>query len=357
MATTRKSDSSPHILILGAGITGLSAALALSHSHNQPKTLSNPSPPQITILEIRPTPSTLGGAVNLTTTALRHLDHLEVYSVIKQSNYGAECHVIDLFDLHTSQRIAGVDFTGFDGSGVPASTGGKAYISRRIMRSDLQSALVEAVSRLPNVSIQWGCKTVRIDETDSNVTLYYEHLNAQQHSSIAGTILLGCDGIHSALRTLHVEPSRSPTYTGIAVAMAFTSLPPLPGSPPDRGTSLLPWRDTGLASSRRGSFMASYFESTRQEQYVCAVMQTEEVQHREGWTATGKEQEQMRREILHRFDVPGDLGQVCAQLVKSAREWRLYPVFALPPHGEWASVGGRCLLLGDAAHAVSGGGW
>ena len=131
--------SPPHILILGAGITGLTTALALSHPHNLSKTPSlHPSmAPKITILEIRPTPSTLGGAVNLTPTARRHLDHLGIPPIIQRNDYGADCCVIDLFDLYTSQRVSGIDFRGRDGHGIPARTGGKAYTARRIMRSDL----------------------------------------------------------------------------------------------------------------------------------------------------------------------------------------------------------------------------
>ena len=90
------------------------------------------------------------------------------------------------------------------------------------------------MKQLPNVSIRWGCKPVCIDETESGVTVHYEHVEAQTNQQyearIEGDGLLGRDGIHSTARSFLVEPSRKPSYTGIAVAMAFTSLS-TPGSP------------------------------------------------------------------------------------------------------------------------------
>jgi 2-polyprenyl-6-methoxyphenol hydroxylase-like FAD-dependent oxidoreductase len=39
-------------------------------------------------------------------------------------------------------------------------------------------------------------------------------------------------------------------------------------------------------------------------------------------------------------------------LVNDIDEWFLYPVYLLPPDGKWSID--RVMLLGDAAHAVSG---
>ena len=358
------------ILIMGAGISGLTSVLALSHPHNLPP--STP-PPNITIAEVRPTPSTIGGAVNLTPNALRHLDHLGVYSIILKHNYGAECRVIDLFDLYTGQRISGIDFSGPDGNGIGRSDGteGSEYFSRRIIRHELQSALLEAVGKLPNVKILWGRKCTRISETGDNVTLHFAEDPA--HSPLTAALLIGCDGIHSAARTLLVEPTRKQTYTGIAVAMAFADLT----STSSTTTPLpLPWHTTALASSRQGSFMASYYEPTRTKQYVCAVMETPEVRDREGWKVkSAAEQERMRADILGRFK--SEAMPICAELVGRVGKdgWVLYPVYELGAGGRWVSDGqtakdngdghadddgkgesggggGRCILLGDAAHAM-----
>ena len=354
---------------MGAGITGLTSALALSHPHNLPQ--STP-PPKITIVEVRPTPSTIGGAVNLTPNALRHLNHLGVYSIIRQHNYGAECRVIDLFDLYTGQRVAGIDFSGPDGNGIGRSDGikGSEYFSRRIMRHELQSALLEAVGRLPNVEIIWGRKCTRITQNRDDIMMEFAENHAQ--STLRADMLVGCDGIHSSARSLLVEPTRKQNYTGIAVAMAFADLS---ASSIDKGAPSgqlsLPWDATALANSRQGSFMASFYEPGRSKQYVCAVMETPEVREREGWKVkSDSDREKMLGNILSRFRSAAM--PVCAELIERAGEWLLYPVYELGPGGRWVGGGGaandddkeedgnegggdgggRCILLGDAAHAM-----
>lgn len=42
-----------------------------------------------------------------------------------------------------------------------------------------------------------------------------------------------------------------------------------------------------------------------------------------------------------------------ATMIEDAGEWSLYPVYVLPGEGKWISPGGKCILVGDAAHAVS----
>ena len=99
------------ILIMGAGITGLTSALALGMHLPEPK-------PKVTIIEVRPTPSNIGGAVNLTPKALRYLDYLGVFQSMVSKGAGAECHTIDLFDMYSGAKISEVDFRGANGDGI-----------------------------------------------------------------------------------------------------------------------------------------------------------------------------------------------------------------------------------------------
>lgn len=317
-----------HILILGAGITGLSTALALSQTLPSPR-------PQITIFEVRSSPSTIGGAVNLTPKALRYLDRLGVYPILTAKGQGAECRTIEMFDLYSGTRYAEVGFQGKDGDGVGRE--GSRYFARRVLRSEIQSALLERASATDGVDVVFGKKVVRIEETPDGVDLTFE-----DGETVTGDCLLGCDGIHSATRTLLVDPGRKPTYTGISVAMgmaAQTSETPPP-----------PWTTTGLITSRRGSLMCSYFEPDKGAHFIGAVIEIADVGSREGWRVRGTDQEAIKSDLLERFR--SQAMPTNEKILEAVREWTLYPVFTLPEGGKWRSAGGRAVLLGDSAHAV-----
>ncbi|KAK4501930.1 hypothetical protein PRZ48_007740 [Zasmidium cellare] len=316
------------IVIIGAGITGLSSAIALKKYLPDPK-------PIITIVETRSAPSTIGGAVNLTPKALRYLDHLGVLEVLHAEGAGAECRAIELFDLYTGSKTADLDFRGRDGDGI-GKTGSKKYFAMRVMRKELQRALLKVMGEQEGCELLFGKDVVDIEESTDGVRVGFKG-----GQSIHGDVLLGCDGIHSCVRSLLIDKDRKPTYTKIATSMAVSNV---------RRENQLRWDATALISSRRGSFMASYFEKSRKQQYIAVVLETEEVNSREGWKVKGADQAEVKRQILERFDnkaIPE-----LRQLVEDAGDWTLYPVYKLPHGGRWTAPGGRCILLGDAAHAV-----
>lgn len=317
------------VVIIGAGITGLSSAIALNKYSPSPK-------PTITIVEIRSAPSTIGGAVNLTPKALRYLDHLGVLKILQDEGAGAECKSIELFDLYTGSKTAELDFKGRDGDGI-GRKGSKKYFAMRIMRWQLQKALLQVAREQAGCEILFGKETVGIEESAEGVCVDFA-----DGQKIRGDLLLGCDGIHSCVRGLLVDRERKPTYTGIATSMATSRV---------RQDKQLRWETTGLISSRRGSFMASYFERTQTQQYIAVVLETEAVSSREGWRVKGSDQAEVKRQILSRFD--NEVMPELRELIEHAGDWTLYPVYSLPPGGRWISPGGKCILLGDAAHAVS----
>jgi salicylate hydroxylase len=203
------------------------------------------------------------------------------------------------------------------------------------MRRELLQALLETAAKSTNIEVRYGTKTTSIQETESSITITLE-----DGSTITGDLLLGCDGIHSTVRTLHIEPSRKPVYSGIAVAMSSSPIGP---------EHKVRFKDTALYSSRRGSLMVSFFEPSRTAMYMAAVMETAEVQSREGWKAKGEDQEVIRKGIMERFG--SNAVPELKPLIEDVKEWFLYPVYKLTPKGKWATD--MAMLLGDAAHAVS----
>jgi salicylate hydroxylase len=316
-------SSVPEVVILGGGICGLAAALALTK-------YVSPSP-NISIFELRSEPATIGGAINLTPNALRYLDYLGVVEIIKQRDFGANVDKIELFSIRTGARLGELDFTNASEEGKGFGT--PPYKGLRIMRAELIRGLLQAVAKLENIELKYGKKAVELREASEVATVTFE-----DGSEMSGNLILGCDGIHSAARRF-VDPDRTPVYSGIAVAYTFAKI---------REGLEVP-QDTLLCSSQQGSFMVSHYQPSRKNLYLGAVMEVAEVSSKEGWRAKGADQDAVRRDIKRRLG--GGAMSVVDALIEDAGDWFLYPVYRLPPKGRWAKD--NVMLLGDAAHAVS----
>lgn len=73
--------------------------------------------PNIKVFEISPVLKTIGGAVNLTPNALRLLDHLGAFEVMKEQQMGMTINYLEVFDLY-SVKLAESDFRGPNGDGI-----------------------------------------------------------------------------------------------------------------------------------------------------------------------------------------------------------------------------------------------
>lgn len=311
--------------VLGGGISGIASAIGLA---------SLPSKPQVTVFEVKAEPSTIGGALNLTPNALRILDHLGVLDVVRQKQYGATIGTIQLFDLYTAASFGSIDFMGRDGDG----HGKPPFKALRIMRGELLDALLETAGKCQNIAIKYGHKATAITEDPKTVRITFE-----SGQSITTDVLLGCDGIHSAVRSLLLDPTREPVYSGIAVAFAFSPIDP-------KDALKLFFDDTTVVTSRHGSFLGSFYNAARDSLYIGGVMEKANVDSREGWKAKGDDQARVREDIKERFS--GSKIKELDRLIENAGDWYLYPVYKLPPRGIWAGKHSRIMILGDASHAM-----
>lgn len=324
-----------HILILGAGPAGLSAALALSQLSDTPSSTSTDEL-QITVLELRPEPSTLGGSINLTPLAMRYLDRLGVGARLRPR--GVAVRAIDMLSLRTG-RLMGSLWPDVD-----------ALRARRI---DLVSCMLEAIAERKNVSVRFGLRVTEIREEGDVDGEGRIVLALQSGEQIAGDVLLGCDGLHSAARKLHVEPERKEVYSGKAVAYGFVDTPAAEHADVRRADGEPAIRDTALVSGQHGALVLSFYQPSRDSLYLGGVMgMTDEHEgSKEGWRARGGDKSKVREDILARFK--GDSIPGFSRLIQKCEDWCLFPVYRLPPNGRWSR--GRAILLGDAAHAVSRG--
>jgi 2-polyprenyl-6-methoxyphenol hydroxylase-like FAD-dependent oxidoreductase len=308
-----------HITILGAGISGLSAAIALTQSLSSVK---------IIVHEIRSAPQTIGGAVNLTPNALRYLSRLGVLPKLA----GRFCPV-DKIEIASHRTGAYLGCINFD---FPASDGFKGM---RVRRAEVLRASVERWKELGG-EIRFGSRAISIEKTqDEKVKVEFEGGVVEM-----ADLVLGCDGIQSFVRTTFVQPERKPVYSGVAAAYGLLQCGGI-------DLSSLEIEATKLFSSRRGSLLLSYTNPGKTQLYVAAVMETAEVGSREGWKAKGADQVAVRKDIFDRFCKSGPLAAKLGEVVEKVDDWFLFPVYKLPPHGIWSR--GNVLLIGDAAHAVS----
>lgn len=301
-----------HVLIIGAGTSGLASALAL-HALGI----------SCTVYELRATPSTIGGAINLTPNALRCLDHLGVLEHLQGK--GCTTRSIEIFSALSGQRIGELSFRNTDKF---------QYHALRIPRIQLMQALLEVLEGT-TVKIEYGKKLVALAESEASVEATFED------GSIAkGDILLGCDGIHSNVRMKLVDPNRAPVYSNTATAYGMVPVSSI--------SSPIHFEDTSVNSARRGSLLTAFCDADKQTLYFAAVMEVKSELNHEGWKAQGSDQETIRKEINSRFG--GLKLPFLVEMVEKVEDLFFYPVYVLPPGGQWSFD--RVMLLGDAAHAV-----
>ncbi|KAF5601774.1 salicylate hydroxylase [Fusarium pseudocircinatum] len=322
-----------HILIIGAGPAGLAAALALS------QTTIQGFPPCLTILELRPKVETLGGTILLTPLALRYLDALGVGSRLRK--LGIPVRGVDVVALRTG-RTLGQMFPGTD--------------ALRVMRHQLIQCMVDAVAELPKdrVTLRYGARVTDIQQVDDQgddggtvrVDVQFDADKSQE--SISCDVLLGCDGIHSFVRSTVVDRERKKTYSGRAIVYGYVDSDSTGqiGVTTSHGKPTL--QDSTLIQGQHGSFLMTYFEPSREKVYALAIMpMAENPGAREGWRAFGEDKAALKKDVVARFK-GGSINGLESMINES--DWYFYPVYMLPPEGRWNKW--RVLLLGDAAHAM-----
>jgi salicylate hydroxylase len=318
------------VAVLGGGIAGLTTALALTKytSASQP-------PPLITIYEIRPQPATIGGAVNLTPNALRLLSHLGALQEIRTRKYGAECPAVEVFDLYSGTKIAESSFRGPEGKGL----GTPPFTALRITRGEALKGVLAAIEKCKNIRLVCGKKTVAIAEDGEGV-----HLRFEDGETASADILVGCDGIHSVTRLMHVEPERKSMYSGICNAFGFA-----PRRKTDAGEyEATHFETSGMNFGRRGMLLTSFHDATKDSIYVGALMQVPDIASRDGWKAAGADAEKTRNDMLERYS--GAANPLIEHVIQDAEDLYLWPVFTLSKGGKWATD--RVMLIGDSAHAM-----
>jgi 2-polyprenyl-6-methoxyphenol hydroxylase-like FAD-dependent oxidoreductase len=306
-------------LIIGAGPAGLATALRLKQALGV----------EPVVYEIRSEPTTLGGAVQLPPNGLRLIEQLGLSKAILARGLSS-----GRLQLHSMQGEVLADWDRTDGVRKTTEHG---YM--RILRNDLLQILLDAVQE-HGIAVHYSKSVTRIVETDTDVAVTFS-----DGSTDSGDVLLGCDGIHSAVRTLLIDPEAKPEYSGIANMFGL-----LPVSTQEMGI------DPALHATitPHGLVAVSPYTATADHLYwfFSRSVPLPESASRDGWEAVSKHEVDGFKERLLGIlaDATGDWNGKLRKIICDTDRVKFYPLYKMPQNCKWSSR--RSILLGDAAHAM-----
>jgi salicylate hydroxylase len=291
--------------ILGGGIGGLAAALALHRAGRE-----------VAVFEQARQFARVGADVNLTPNAVRALDRLGLGAALRGTA------------ARPTHRISRMWDTGEETSRLPMSDAAEAKYGApqlTIHRADLLRALEDA---LPAGTIRLAHRAERIAGDADGVTIGFA---GGEQARVAA--LIGADGIHSVLRAA-LFGADAPRFTGIVSYRAVVPAERLEGQP-DLGAFTKWWGPS------REVQIVTFPLSLGREIFVFATTPQDDWRH-ESWTMPGDVDE--LREVYRDFHPEARrLLAACDTVLKTA----LYDRDPLPA---WSL--GRATLLGDAAHPM-----
>ncbi len=297
-----------NIIIAGAGIGGLSAAISLQQSGRTVK-----------IYEQAPELGEIGAGIMLTPNAVKALNALGLETHLAELAVEPEHSVYRRFDTAEEMMRAPL-------KDKMLATYRARYF--HIHRADLHKMLMDSVLERDSNAIVVDHALVDFEQDSTRVIAKFDNKN-----SVEGDVLIGCDGIRSALRQ-SMFGVEEPRFTG---QVAYRGMVPADGLP---ATVVEPVSVSWLGEHKH---IIQYGVRGRTYINYVAIVATET------WTEEGWNRPADVSEVVNTFsgwheDV---LALLKATPPDNCYQWGL---FDRDPTTQWTN--GRVSLLGDAAHPM-----
>ena len=292
------------VIVAGAGIGGLAAALALAQRGFR-----------VEVLEQAGEIGEIGAGIQLAPNAFAAFDALGV---------GAQARSRAVY----TDRLVMMDAV--DESVVGEIPTGAAFRERFanpyavIHRADVHRSLLEGVRAQGSVEVSTSTRVVRFEQDENGVVVF--DAGGGEHRGVA---VIGCDGVKSAIRAQtvgdDVRVSGHVVYRAVVDAADF---------PAD-----LRWNDAAVWVGPDCHLV--HYPLRGGDQYNVVV--TFHSRERETWSVS----EGSRDEVLSYF---AGIGRRARRLIDLPKSWKRWATADREPIATWSH--GRSTLLGDAAHPL-----
>lgn len=299
-------QSNPRILIAGAGLGGLTAALALLRKGFD-----------VEVYERAADLKEVGAGVQLAANGTRVLLELGLDRELHDIGTVLSGKAIRLWNTGRTWNFIDLGATSVERYGAPYLT---------FHRADLHDLLVRAVRREKPDAIRLNAAAAGFEPNGDRVQLILE--NGERP---AGDALIGADGVHSKIRQALFGADRA-SFTG---CMAWRGLVPMAGLPESVS------RSSGTFWLGPGAHIVTYPVRKGEVLNVIGVINREDWKF-ESWTTPGTTEE-----CLSDFAGWHDDVQAMVRGITIPYKWALV---VREPLDQWSV--GRVSLLGDAGHST-----
>jgi len=300
------ADIARKIIVVGAGLGGLTLALSLLRAGFE-----------VVVLEQASRLGEVGAGIQISANGARVLHGLGMEDVLGQVAFRPEKGEIRHWQTGETLITRPLGDASVDRFGFP-------YY--HLHRADLHGILEAAVCTVDPDVVCLDAKVARIQQDASGVRAV-----TALGDVYVGDVLIGCDGIHSAIRSSLFGPD-TPRFTGCIAWRATIPVDRLPKN------HVRPVASNWIG--RGGHFVHYYLR--RGELVNCVGVQESREWSAESWSAEGD-----REDFLTDF---ADWHEDLKVLIRAAERCFRWGLFDRDPMPRWSH--GRVTLLGDACHPM-----